>query len=57
VLQVLDAMLSLDIDLAEFDPLIEQAEKEIGEMMKEASWAFIKNFTIDYGDLFQGEEH
>ena len=57
VLQVLNAMLGLDIDLAEFDPLIEQAEKEIGEMMKEASWAFIKNFTIDYGDLFQGEEH
>ena len=57
VLQVLNAMLGLDIDLAEFDPLIEQAEKEIGEMMKEASWTFIKNFTIDYGDLFQGEEH
>jgi len=57
VLQVLNALLGLDIDLAEFDPLIKQAEEEMGEMMKKASWAFIKDFTIDYGDLLQGEEH
>jgi proteasome assembly chaperone (PAC2) family protein len=57
VLQVLTAMLGLGLALAEFDPLIERAEVEMGEMMKKASWAFIKDFTIDYGDLLQGEEH
>ncbi len=57
VLQVLTAMLGLGIALAEFDPLIEQAEAEMDEVMKEASWAFLENFTIDYGDLLQGEEH
>ena len=57
VLQVLTTMLGLDIALAEFDPLIEQVEAEMDEMMKAASWTFLKDFTIDYGDLFPGEEH
>jgi hypothetical protein len=57
VLQVLTAMLGLGIALGEFDPLIELAEAEMDEMVKQASSAFLKNFTIDYGDIFRGEEH
>ena len=56
VLRVLTAMLGIRIALDELDPLIEQAEAEMDEMMKGASWAFLENFTIDYGDLFKEEE-
>ncbi|MBE9501857.1 MAG: PAC2 family protein [Dehalococcoidia bacterium] len=57
VLRVLTAMLGIGIALDEFDPLIEQAEEEMDEMAKKASWAFLEDFTIDYGDLFKEEEH
>ncbi|MFC2039435.1 PAC2 family protein [Chloroflexota bacterium] len=56
VLQVLTAMLGIDVDLAEFDPLIEQAEAEMDGIVKEASRVFLENFTIDYGNLFWGED-
>lgn len=57
VLHILTAMLGINVDLAEFDPLIEQAEAEMDEMVKEASRAFLEDFTIDYRDLFPGEDH
>jgi len=56
LLRVLTAMLGISVALDEFDPLIEQAEEEMDELMKKASWDFLENFTIDYGDLFQEEE-
>ena len=57
VLHILTAMLGINVDLAEFDPLIEQAEAEMDEMVKEASRAFLEDFTIDYRDIFPGEDH
>lgn len=57
VLRILTAMLGINIDMAEFDPLIEQAEGEMDEMMKQASRALLQGFTIDYRDLFQGGDH
>lgn len=57
VLRLLTTMLDIRIALDEFDPLIEQAEEEMDEMVKKASWAFLEDFTIDYGDLFKEEEH
>jgi proteasome assembly chaperone (PAC2) family protein len=56
VLRVLTAMLGISIDLADFDQLIEQAEAEMDERVKEASRAFLEDFTIDYRDLFPRED-
>lgn len=56
VLRVLTTMLGIGIALDEFDPLIEQAEEEMDEIVKKASWAFLEDFTIDYGDFFKEEQ-
>jgi len=56
VLRILTAMLGLNIDMAEFDQWIEQAEAELDEVAKEASRAFLEDFTIDYRDLFPNKE-
>lgn len=55
VLRILTAMLGLNIDMSEFDQWIEQAEAELDEVAKEASRAFLEDFTIDYRDLFPKE--
>lgn len=57
VLKVLTAMLGVDIDIAEFDRWIEQSEEEMNKMVKDASRAFLEDFTIDYRDLFQREDY
>lgn len=57
VLRILTEMLGISIDLTEFDQWIEQSEAEMDEMAKEASRAFLENFTIDYRDLFPEEDH
>lgn len=57
VLRVLTAMLGVKIDMAELDGLVKQAEEEMDQRVKEASRAFIEDFTIDYPDLFQREDH
>lgn len=57
VLRILTAMLGINIDLAEFDQLIEQAEAKMDEMVKNASRTFLEDFTIDYRDLFPEEDH
>jgi hypothetical protein len=50
-------MLGIKIDLTEFGELIRQAEAEMDEMVKDASRTILEDFTIDYRDLFPGEEH
>lgn len=57
VLKVLTAMLGVDIDIAEFDRLTEQSEEEMDKIVKEASQAFLEDFTIDYRDLFPREDY
>jgi len=55
ILQTLTAMLGVSLDLAEFDPLIKEAEAEMDEEVKEASRAFLEDFTVDYRDFFEEE--
>jgi len=57
LLRTLTAMLGISLDLAEFEPWIERAEAEMNEIVKEASRAFLEDFTIDYRDLFREEDH
>lgn len=57
VLKVLTAMLGVDIDIAELDRCIEQSAEEMDKMVKDASQAFLEDFTIDYRDFFQGEDY
>jgi len=57
ILRALTGMLGIKIDLTEFGELIRQAEAEMDEMVKDASRTILEDFTIDYRDLFPGEEH
>ncbi len=56
VLKVLTTMLGIDIDMAELDERVGRVEEEMDRVMKEASQAFLEDFTIDYRDLWREEE-